>query len=453
MQIVETVTEFDNMIRIIGDRDVLLYPILTDAKVHPAVNPVCILAVSCDDELYILPFNHNDAVNLDASLLPMLKLTGRVYTPSKKVLMHIDSSKFMSDGIERFPHIIDINSIEYLSTGKVTDSYEFLTPCHKKFYQLYDKQLRVNKSIPMMKHIEMVESYFAHAKQMLGQYDTTDKAFTFINNTAIPALQYLESNGIHVDAELAKPSRYNNDGFLFSEYNPYTTTGRPSNKFGGINFAALNKKDGSRKMFDSRFERGLVVMADYESFHLRLIADMIGYDLPRDIPIHEYLGRQYFDKEMLTEDEYNESKQITFRLLYGEERDDNVPDFFKAVYRYIDALAVLFDHQGYIVSPYSGRKFRRDMIEKPTPSKLFNYMVQLAETEVNLTVINKLKPLFYGKWSVPTLYTYDSILFDYNIDDGPELLKEVIQVLSQDGKFPMRVYFGANYDIVKRLNM
>ena len=453
MVIVETVTEFDNMVSVIGDRDVLLYPILTDAKIHPAVNPVCILALSCNDELYILPFNHNDAVNLDASLLPSLKLTGRVYTPSKKVLMHIDVSKIMSDGVERFPNIIDINSIEYLSTGAVKDQYEFLTPCHKKFYQLYDKQLRVNKSVPIMRHIEMVESYFAHAKQVLCQFDITSDPFTFLNDIAIPALQYLESNGINVDAELVKNKRYLHGDTMYSEYNPYTTTGRPSNKFGGINFAALNKKDGSRKMFTSRFERGLVVMADYESFHLRLIADMIGYDLPKDIAIHEYLGRQYFDKETLTEDEYNEGKQITFRLLYGEERDGNVPDFFKAVYRYIDSLAVLFDHQGYIVSPYYNRKFSRDMIENPTPSKLFNYMVQLAETEVNLTVINRLKTTFEGKWSVPTLYTYDSILFDYALDDGTDLLKEVIEILSQDGKFPMRVYYGTNYDAVKKLNM
>ena len=80
-------------------------------------------------------------------------------------------------------------------------------------------------------------------------------------------------------------------------------------------------------------------------------------------------------------------------------------------------------------------------------------MVQLAETEVNLTVINRLKTTFEGKWSVPTLYTYDSILFDYALDDGTDLLKEVIEILSQDGKFPMRVYYGTNYDAVKKLNM
>ena len=35
----------------------------------------------------------------------------------------------------------------------------------------------------------------------------------------------------------------------YTEYNLYTSTGRPSNKFGGVNFAALNKEDGSRNSF------------------------------------------------------------------------------------------------------------------------------------------------------------------------------------------------------------
>ncbi len=447
MTIVETVTEFNNMISTIGDRDVLIYPILTDTKIHPAMNSVCILAVLCEDDLFILPFNHNDAINLDINLLNKLSFSGKVNTPSKKVLNHV---------MPHLANVYDIDSMEYLQSGHVTESANFLTPCHKRFYQLYDKQLRVNKSVPLMRHLEFIESYFAHLKQFECQYD---RSYTFLNDTAIPALQYLESTGIHIDTDVmdirygTKLNRYVSNNLLYSEYNLFTITGRPSNKFGGVNFAALNKKDGSRKMYTSRFDRGVIVMADYESFHLRLIADMIGFTFPLDIPVHEYLGCQYFNKQTLTEDEYNESKQITFRLLYGEERDGNVPDFFKAVYRYIDSLMVLFDRQGYIVSPYYNRKLFKDRMENPTPSKIFNYMVQLAETEVNLTAINKLKSLFDGKQSKPTLYTYDSILFDYNIDDGKELLLSAIEILSQNSKFPMRVYFGSNYDGMKRLNM
>ena len=35
---------------------------------------------------------------------------------------------------------------------------------------------------------------------------------------------------------------------------------------------------------------------DYDAYHLRLIADLIGYDFP-DSSIHEHLGKLYFKKD------------------------------------------------------------------------------------------------------------------------------------------------------------
>ena len=42
-------------------------------------------------------------------------------------------------------------------------------------------------------------------------------------------------------------------GLEYTQYNPYTSTGRPSNRYNGINYAALNKEDGTRDRFVSRF--------------------------------------------------------------------------------------------------------------------------------------------------------------------------------------------------------
>jgi len=128
-----------------------------------------------------------------------------------------------------------------------------------------------------------------------------------------------------------------------------------------------------------------------------------------------------------------------------------VPEFFVKVYEYVDMLMVLLNQNGYILSPYFKREIRKDRIEEPTPSKVFNYMIQLAETEMNLAAINKLKPLFDGMRSCPVLYTYDSVLFDYDMTDGKELLTDTIRILSHDGKFPMRVDYGTNYNDLKRL--
>ena len=103
---------------------------------------------------------------------------------------------------------------------------------------------------------------------------------------------------------------------VYSQYNYHTTTGRPSNAFGGFNFAAMSKEDGTRAAFCSRFERGALVEMDFDSYHVRLIATVIGYELPES-SIHDYLGRFYFDTTELTEEQRAESKAITFRLLYG----------------------------------------------------------------------------------------------------------------------------------------
>jgi DNA polymerase I-like protein with 3'-5' exonuclease and polymerase domains len=93
-------------------------------------------------------------------------------------------------------------------------------------------------------------------------------------------------------------------------------TGRPSNTFNKVNYAALNKADGSRNKYISRFDNGMILELDYDAYHLRIIADMVDYVLP-ETSIHEYLGKQYFGKEKLSPQEYSESKEISFRILYG----------------------------------------------------------------------------------------------------------------------------------------
>ena len=72
----------------------------------------------------------------------------------------------------------------------------------------------------------------------------------------------------------------------YTEYNIWTTTGRPSNKFGGVNYAALNKEDGCRESFVSRFEQGSLLEMDFDAYHPRLIADIIKYKLHKNR--HDY---------------------------------------------------------------------------------------------------------------------------------------------------------------------
>lgn len=451
MEFVERNLDVEDMIEMFQTKDTLVIPILTDVKTHAAVNPLCVLCISTPQMSFLAGFNHNEMENINPDILLRLRGGQRVWAYDKKVMEHV------LPGLATH----DVNSLEYLSTGHITPLSNFHTKTHTKLYELYDRVVNINKSVPIMSHIEYLEGVIAHAWSIITTYkqNCDVRAYEFLNLEAIPALAFVESAGMNVDAELAEQKygtrirRLTSDSKLFSEYNLFTATGRCSNKFGGVNFAALNKKDETRSMYTSRFDRGLMVMADFESFHLRLIADMIGFDFPTNIAVHEYLGKQYFGVDVLTPEQYDESKQITFRLLYSEDRDDNVPDFFKEVRLYVDMLMILLDRNGHILSPYFKREIRKDRIEDPTPSKVFNYMVQLAETELNLAAINKLRPLYKDKQSRPIMYTYDSLLFDFNMDDGRDLLTETVRILSHDNKFPMRVYYGTNYHDLKKVTI
>ncbi|MFN9978512.1 MAG: hypothetical protein ACK53Y_01290, partial [bacterium] len=79
---------------------------------------------------------------------------------------------------------------------------------------------------------------------------------------AIQTLGRLEGAGVKVVREKFIDSFNFNEQYLpkndrvFTQYNPYTTTGRPSNRHLNVNYSALNKSDGTREMFISRHPHG-----------------------------------------------------------------------------------------------------------------------------------------------------------------------------------------------------
>ena len=49
------------------------------------------------------------------------------------------------------------------------------------------------------------------------------------------------------------------------------------------------------------------------------------------------------------------------------------------------------------------------------------------------------------------LYTYDSFLFDFNINDGASTLKKIKNKL-EDSNFPVKVKAGVNYHTMKDIS-
>ena len=78
-----------------------------------------------------------------------------------------------------------------------------------------------------------------------------------------------------------------------------------------------------------------------------------------------------------------------------------------------------------------------------TPQKLFNYYIQAFETEYNFTMLSRLFKLLEDKKSKIILYVYDSILIDFAVEDGKEILQSIRSIVSSD--FPIKIKKGYTY--------
>ena len=91
------------------------------------------------------------------------------------------------------------------------------------------------------------------------------------------------------------------------------------------------------------------------------------------------------------------------------------------------------------------RKIPLNRIEAPNPQKVFNYLLQSTETELNMVKLEKILAFIKQTDIELSLYTYDSFLFSYPIDSdmvNAKKLKEIIE----DGEFPIKASWGTDYD-------
>ena len=422
--IVETNKEFEDFIEKYQNSDCILIPVLSDVNKHPIENSLCLLYVKLlgGDE-YILPFNHSEAINLDISYLDKLNSDNKKYTFNKKELNHII----------RWKNVIDINLVYYMNNNEPLDIDDITTNSHDYFNRKYYKMKDINTVIPILKHVEYCRILYKKLEMWL------DCGYEIYNDNIIDNLTYLESSGL----------RYN-DEMVYSEYNLYTSTGRPSNRFGGINFAALNKTDGSRKPFKSRFSNGMLVEFDYDAYHLRLIGEVVDYKFPEG-SVHEHMAKFYGDVT------YDESKNRSFQYLYGHIPIDvvQINPFFGKVHDYINKIWSEYKQRDFITSNIYSKKIFRKNLSDMNRNKLFNYLIQLMETENNMKMLSNLIPFMESYKSKLILYSYDSFLFDFNLDDGVDFLKKTKKIIESNGLFPTKTSKGTNYhemeDITERL--
>jgi hypothetical protein len=336
-----------------------------------------------------------------------------------------------------------INIKELVNLGVVVNnSVDLLyfndTPEVSKLSHFYHTKLpvvkNVNRIIPLYSHLESMQEIGRQLKPKKGM---TDRYKTMYHHLIPSVFSSIERLGVPVNDELflnhyGQDKRYLiQENRVYTSYNIYTKTGRPSNTHGGINYAALNKTDGSRDIFQSN---KLLVNIDFNSYHLFLICEKLGIEIPKNA--HEWLGKMYFNKDTLNDVEYDEAKKITFRNLYGYEMDENVKSLqlFQEIQKFQENLWTQYQSSGYLVTDYDSEI----VVDNPSKNKVFNYYIQALETETNAKQLHSL--IVNGV--TPILYTYDSMVFEIT----PDEVEFTRDVLKDKLLFPYTAKVGHNFN-------
>ena len=406
MIIVNTNTLFNQLKQYIQNKPFVLLQMYSDVNAHPQENRVSCYYVDFQDEQYIVPIHHTEKYQDDFEIIQ-----------TEQTIFVQDLKQYKHNTLVISKDVRDMNWSYYLQHNKSYDIEQHLTSAHHHYNRLYYNNKNTNDLIPLVKHAEYLKPI---SKALYESYEQQDQ--TILDN-----LHKIEKNGLRTYEKI-----------VYSEYNPYTSTGRPSNRFGGMNFAALNKSDGSRKQFISRFNNGVLVDMDFDAYHLRLIGEIIGYKFPKG-SVLEHMAELYGLP-------YDEAKALSFKYLYGgisDEVSDN--PFFSKVNDYIKLLWQDYKTNNFVKSYIYNRTIYKKNLQDMNPNKLFNYMIQLMETENNIKILNELQPKLENYESKLVLYNYDSFLFDFDTKDGLEFLNMVKETIESGGKYPVKISKGVNY--------
>lgn len=431
--------------------DLFLHLVLTDDREHPYTEtPSILFVINCRTEkIYYFSINHQDDIKIikwDEIISDLEKTSGRKFV--------VDKKNFIQHG--KIDHnLLDVNLAFHFVNNKLINNIDFETNAHRYIRQNYYTYPLHNKAVPLMKHQEMAQSIFLLFNKLINNSIFRNKSYLKINDEIIPILAELETNGIYVNEECFRKyfeaKIYN--GYVYSQYNLYTSTGRPSNRFGGVNYSALQKDDGSRSCFISRYgDEGTMVMMDYSAFHPHIICELTNFPLSSDVDFYAYIAKLCFKKDVVDEQDIKDIKGLTFRQLYGgvEEEYNNIK-FFYNLKSFIELHWKEYQEKGYTITPIFGRKIK-DVIDV-NPNKLFNYILQATETEIAVPILGKINNFLRDKKSKPILYTYDSILFDIHNDELELIKKEVVPIMKDGNRFPVKYYEGKSYADLKRVSI
>ena len=426
---------------------IILWAVSSDESLHPCATDISVVFIkdTVTRDTHIFGFGHPDLKYTDKAVFidELNELNVKKWVFDKKSFIQLLPVR----------NLLDFNLYNHIENGRIVEEYSFETNAHKFVYRTKGGCGDLNDVVPVLKHKEVFESlcneFFAI------NTETIDSGYKMENEIVVETLAEMETTGIYVNAECFShhfDAKIQPNGLVYSQYNIYTSTGRPSNHFDGVNYAALNKDNGVRKCFVSRHEKdGMMVLIDYSAFHPRIICNLVNFPMGIDEDIYKYLGELYF-KRPVTEYDMEEIKSITMRQLYGgvEEKYEHIK-YFSNLKEFIYSNWTYFKNNGYVLTPVFLRKITKEHLHDANPAKLFNYILQATETETALSAVQWVNRYLRDKRTKAVLYTYDSVLFDFYIPDGKSVLQDIIKIMKIGNRFPVKVYTGNSYDSVTQI--
>lgn len=410
----------------------------------------CLILLSVDGKFYEIGVGHPDIPTLQISLVLDI-IFEKVKNINKKFLFNV---KRLANLDDRFLQFNCIDTFEHVKMGEIAERDTTFT---HKYFQSKIKTRIINHLIPACKHME---SFIHNVNELTipSMTELIEPGYNSIMKDIIPQLFWVEKNGMCVDP--IKLKHFFGDKFtdelknnlVYSNYNVWSATGRPSNTFGGINFAALEKSTGERSTFISRYGNdGILALFDFKAYHPRLLAKLANFEIPSDVgDIYVWLCKQMYKKDVLTDEEFKAGKGSVFQQLYGKIEDKNLSiPYFRSIQNYIDQRWKYFRNNGYVDTPIYKRGITENHIKGAFANKVTNYILQAYETERNCEIMKVLSNLLLNKMTIPILYSYDSILFDVHKSDGKTVITQIKNTM-ESGGFPVTIMVGKDFHEMKK---
>ena len=432
---IDTSEDFKYYMDYTKDKMVYLVPLIESDRQHFIKNGIIAFYVKCEDAEFVFPYKHQESVFSDYSIELVL-------SNSKCCMFHRSILDYM--GLDS-TNIQDLELVHYLNTVEPLNVDDVET---ELFYgRLYGSYTKTNTLVSLSNFVKYSRAILAEANL------NTTPGIDFYGDMMRLFRNKIEKNGLKVDKQLftalnGTPVNLIDDK-IYTKYNFFTATGRPSNRFGGINFAALPKQDDTRKCFVSRFDGGKLVEIDFKAYHPHIIAYLCDYNFGNE-NVYEHLAKYYFNTTTPTKEQVTKAKEYTFNQIYGGINKKYLHiEFFAKTKAYTDLLWEQYKEKGHIVSGISGRTLLSDY-ETSTDSQLFNYYIQMTETELNYLYLSRLLSDLDMSNAVPILYTYDAVVFDCKKEYIDKLMEKLFAATTE--KFPISVKIGDNYKEMTNYN-